>query len=300
MSKNNSILKEIVEYFIMRWTNYHGHCNYCDGHGSIEEYINAAINLGMPMIGISSHAPVPFDCFWTMKAEALKDYFSEIDVLKEKYRGKIQILKSLEIDYVPNITGPSLFFDKYNLDYAIGSIHFVDWISDGNGWGIDGSFDEFNEGLQKIFDGDVKAAVKRFYELSREMIDNGKFSIIGHLDKIKMHNVTKVLFEEKEKWYQEELVKTFDLLSKNNIIVEINTKSYKRNGLIFPGVEYFSMMQRKGISVTINSDAHYPSDLITGFSFVASELLKAGYQTLKVFDDHKWIDVTFNQNGINL
>ncbi len=284
----------------MSWTNYHGHCNYCDGHGYMEEYIEEAIKLGMPMIGISSHAPVPFDCFWTMKQEQLEKYFIDIKKLKEKYVDKIKILKSLEVDYVPDVTGPALFLDTYSLDYTIGSIHFVDWFSDGRAWGIDGSFNEFDEGLQKIFRGDIKAAVKRFYELSREMINHGKIDIIGHIDKIKMHNKTKVLFEEHESWYQEELQKTFDILAKNNIIVEINTKSYQKNGLIFPGVEYFSLMKDKGISVTINSDAHYPADLISGFSAVASELLKAGYQTLKVFGENQWIDVAFNEKGLIL
>ncbi len=284
----------------MSWINYHGHSNYCDGHGRIEEYIQSAIDLHMPAIGISSHAPVPFDCFWTMKEKDLSLYLKELEDLKVKYKDKIDVYKSLEVDYIPGVAGPSIVKEKeLPLDYLIGSIHFVDSFKDGTPWGIDGNFDDFDAGLQQIFYGDIKTAVQQFYFLTREMIKQGGFDIIGHMDKIKMHNVTEVLFNENEDWYQQELDETLDLIAKNNIIVEINTKSFKKNGLLFPGKEYFSILKSKGIGITINSDAHYPADLQSNFSFVANELLNVGFSTVKEFMYGEWIDVSFHSNGLS-
>ncbi len=208
-------------------------------------------------------------------------------------------LESLEVDYIPGLAGPSIVKkNELPLDYLIGSIHFVDSFKDGTPWGVDGNFDDFNEGLQKIFNGDIKLVVQRFYQLTREMINLGGFDIIGHMDKIKMHNVTKMLFNEKEEWYQQELEETLDLIAKNNIIVEINTKSFKKNGLLFPGKEYFSTLKSKGIGITINSDAHYPDDLQSDFSFVANELLNVVFSTVKEFMNGEWIDVSFHSNGL--
>ncbi len=283
----------------MIWTNYHGHCKYCDGHGEIEEYIIEAIQNKMPVIGISAHAPVPFDCFWTMKQDDLSKYFSDIEDLKAKYQGKINILTSLEVDYIPGTTGPDFpMIEALNLDYIIGSIHFVDQFENGEPWAIDGSFDEFNVGFNDIFKGDIKKVVKRFFELNREMIQTQQFEIIGHFDKIKMHNATKPLFDESDGWYLQELEDTLNVIAENNIIVEVNTKSFERNGLLFPGVSLFPKMKEKNIDVTINSDAHYPNKQICGFSYVANELFRAGYRYLKEFKDGGWKNVEFDKNGI--
>ncbi|WP_066627358.1 histidinol-phosphatase [Labilibacter marinus] len=283
----------------MGWTNYHGHCKYCDGHGEIETYILQAIENKMPAIGISSHAPVPFDCFWTMKQENLHQYLSDIGCLEEKYGSGIDVLTSLEIDYIPDVTGPDFpFLKDIKLDYKIGSIHFVDQFQDGEHWAIDGSFDEFKKGLDEIFNGDIKTVVQRFYHLNREMLKTQKFDIIGHFDKIKMHNATEPLFDENEEWYKQELNETLDCIKENNVIVEINTKSFERNGLLFPGVELFSIMLEKGIDITINSDAHYPEKLQVGYEYVADELIKAGYKTLKEYKNKTWVNVPFTKDGL--
>ncbi len=283
----------------MIWTNYHGHCNYCDGNGKIEEYIKKAIELKMPVIGISSHAPVPFDCFWTMKEENLHSYDKEVDRLIEQYSNEINILKALELDYIPEFGGfNKLVLDNINLDYRIGSIHFIDRLSNGNFWGIDGSFEEFKLGLIDIFKNDIKAAVKRFYELTKEMINSEKFEIIGHFDKIKMHNVVEPLFDESEDWYLQEVEAVIELIKQKNIIVEINTKSYEKNRLLFPGLELFPMLKKYDVPITINSDAHFPDKLQSSYVEVAELLSKAGINILKEYKDGEWCDIEFTKEGL--
>jgi histidinol-phosphatase (PHP family) len=283
----------------MSWTNYHGHCDYCDGHGKIEEYIQSAIKIGMPIIGISSHAPVPFDCFWTMKNERIENYLSELKVIKEIYKGQIDILSSLEIDYIPNITGPDSFNNHIaELDYKVGSIHFVDQFKNGEHWAIDGSFVDFKKGVDEIFKGDVKAAVQRFYHLTREMITTQSFDIIGHFDKIKMHNITQQMFDVNEQWYVDEVESVLDLIASKGIVVEINTKSYERDGMLFPGEDLFYKLHKKGIKVTINSDAHFPDKLISGFNYVAEKLLYAGFEYVSEYKDAKWENFKFAKDGI--
>ncbi|MCW3787029.1 histidinol-phosphatase [Plebeiibacterium sediminum] len=283
----------------MSWTNYHGHCNYCDGHGKIEDYIVKAIEYNMPVIGISSHAPVPFDCFWTMKEDQLQNYDNEVMQLQEKYKHKITVLKSLEIDYLPGYGGfNKAVLDHIDLDYRIGSIHFIDRFKNGNSWGIDGSFDEFKEGLREIFNNDIQLAVKRFYELTRGLIKNQQFEILGHFDKIKMHNVVEPLFDESEDWYIKEVESVLSLVAEKGIIVEINTKSYEKNGLLFPGPEIFPLLKKYNIPVTINSDAHIPEKLQSSYTEVALMLIEAGFTTLREYKDGVWCDVAFNKDGL--
>src|SRR5687767_9147307 len=101
------------------WTNYHTHCNFCDGKENPEKYIEQAIKLEMPVLGFSSHAPLPFDCLWCMPTESLDDYLAFIDAARTRFP-EIEIYKGLEVDYIPGTVTPSDF--RSQLDYTIGSV----------------------------------------------------------------------------------------------------------------------------------------------------------------------------------
>lgn len=295
--------KHYITYIIMTWTNYHGHSNYCDGKGSIESYVLKAIEKNIAILGISSHAPVPFDISWTMKEEKLHAYLSEIQELKEKYKDQIELLTSLEIDYIAGKSGPDTkLIQSALLDYKIVSVHFVDFLLNGDPWSIESNAQVFERGLQEVFHGDVVAAVKRFYEVTRHVSKTKQFDIIGHFDRIKLQNLSKPFFDEKSKWYMHEIEQTLQTFVDNNIIVEINTKMlYKKDHhLLFPGIEHFEMMKSLGVKVTINSDAHRPEDLTSGFEYVAKELKKAGYTKTTEFIDGGWEQVAFSEKGILL
>lgn len=285
----------------MRWTNYHGHCEYCDGKGAIEDYVIKAIDLKMAAIGLSSHAPVPFYTDWNMPGDKLTAYLEEVETIKQKYKGQITVLKSMEVDFIPDILSPAhATIKNSHLDYVVGSIHFVDQIKDGTHWAIDGPADEFKQGLKEIFDDDIKKAVLRYYELTREMIRTAKPDIIGHMDKIKMHNKTFNLFDEEESWYKDEVRQTMELIAAEGVIVEINTKAFYRSGLLFPGPEHFKLLRELDIPVTINSDAHHPDKLTNGFEEVAHLLKENGIHHLHEFVDGRWQAVEFQKEGILL
>ena len=273
----------------MRWANYHGHCNYCDGKGKIEDYVVNAIEFGMDAIGISSHAPVPFETTWTMRPEKLTAYLSEIKDLKEKYKDDIVVLTSLEVDYIPGLAGPvSELIKSSNLDYVIGSIHFMGTFDDGEHWAIDGSFNDFLKGLHEIYNDDMKKVVSDFYSLQRDMVTSSAPDIIGHMDKIKMHNLKREMFDESSVWYRDELRHTLEVIKEYGTIVEINTKAFPAKGMLFPGRESFSWLKELRIPVTINSDAHTPGDLLNGFREVAAMLQEAGIEYLHEFIDGRW------------
>ncbi|MCU4158046.1 histidinol-phosphatase [Carboxylicivirga sp. A043] len=276
----------------MGWTNYHGHCDYCDGQGKIEDYIQKAIELKMDAIGISSHAPVPFPTDWTMPAYKLEDYLKELEGLKEKYKGQINVYKALEVDYIPGLASPK--HEKIvdaNLDYTVGSVHYIGQMNDGTHWAVDAPADEFKKGLIETFKGDIKRAACKYYELQREMLEQATPDIIGHMDKIKMHNLTFNLFNESDKWYVDEVHKTLELVKKKGVIVEINTKAYYRDGHLFPGPEHFDKIKELDIPITINSDAHHPDKLTNAFEEVEAMLLKAGFTHFVELVDGQWCEV---------
>ncbi|MBK3515711.1 histidinol-phosphatase [Carboxylicivirga marina] len=276
----------------MGWTNYHGHCDYCDGQGTIEDCIKKAIELKMDGIGISSHAPVPFPTDWTMPAYKLDNYLKEIEELKAKYADQIDVYKALEVDYIPGLASPK--HEKIvaaNLDYCVGSVHYIGQMNDGTHWAVDAPADEFNKGLNETFNGDIKRAACRYYELQREMLEQATPDIIGHMDKIKMHNLTFGLFDENEQWYLDEVNKTLAVIKAKGVIVEVNTKAYYRDGHLFPGPEHFAKIKELNIPITINSDAHHPDKLVNAFEEVEEMLLKAGFTHFVELVEGKWQEV---------
>ncbi|HAS46157.1 MAG TPA: histidinol-phosphatase [Microscillaceae bacterium] len=287
----------------MYWTNYHGHSNYCDGTHLLEEYITAAIDQNVKAYGFSGHAPLPFLTNWAMPYEHLVLYFKEIDDIKQKYAEKIQVYTGLEQDYVADF---SLIHKHWKalpqLDYVIGSVHFVDRFSDGRYWEIDNTTKIFKEGLQAIFQGDVPRAIQRYYALIREMIEVQQPTIVGHLDKIKMHNRHELFFDESDSWYQEAVEQTLQTIAQTNTIVEINTRGvYKKKAKeTYPSHWIIKRMQELNIPVTINSDAHHPEEVTKEFATTTQVLQDLGYKTLRVLWNGQWQDVGFCEQGLDL
>jgi histidinol-phosphatase (PHP family) len=279
------------------WSNYHSHSKYCDGKGELFDYIVAAQKNNVFSMGFSSHAPVPFDCRWTMKKENLPLYLEEVDHLKNTVKG-IEIYKSLEIDFIPGIVSP--FDYKDELDYLLGSIHFVDKFPDGRPWEIDGPHTAFLEGLNTIFKGNFKDAMVRYLELTREMIFASAPAIIGHLDKMKIQNVDGKYFNESDTWYKDEMMKTIKLIEQAGLIVEVNTRGIyqKKSTTTYPGPLILELLRDKKIPIMINSDAHHPDDLVNQFTSTAALLIKLGFKTVSVMLDGQWKQLPFNQDGI--
>ena len=279
------------------WSNFHMHSNYCDGKAELIEYVSTARKLGMASIGFSSHAPLPFTCTWCMKADNFQSYQQSIENIKALV-GEIEIYKGLEVDFIPGIITPHQF--ETQLDYTIGSIHFVDTFSDGTHWEIDGLHTLFLSGLENIFRGNIRAAVTRYFELTREMIRESPPTIVGHLDKIKIQNVDGKFYSESDPWYQEEIEKTLTVIAGSNVIVEVNTRGVyqKKSKTTYPSPWILELIHKKNIPITLNSDAHHPSDIINQFPETVTMLSDIGFKYLTVLHEQTWKPFSFNTHGI--
>ena len=280
------------------WSNFHTHSNYCDGKGALKDYLEAGKNAVLGSIGFFSYAPIPLTCKWCMKKEALPIYLQEIEFLKTSYQD-IEIYKGLEIDFIPGIISPEDY--KPVLDYTIGSVHFVDGF-EGKAWEIDGSHQGFKEGLNKIFQNNIRVAITRYYELTREMILQSPPDMIGHLDKIKIQNMQDTLFEESDSWYTDEIDKTLRVIKQANVIVEVNTRGLyqKKSANTYPSPWILDRIYELNIPITLSSDAHHPDDLINQFQQTASLLNDIGFKNLSILKGGIWKQMPFNQYGIIL
>ncbi len=271
--------------------NFHTHTSFCDGSSEPERYVEAAITAGLKSIGFSGHSPVPFKNNFAIKnAVNLSKYCREIDRLKEKYSDKIEVFLALEADYIPDITTDfSELSADCKLDYIIGSVHLVK-NSEGQLWFIDGPNREvWINGLLNDFNGGIKVAVSAYYHQIIMMVDSQKPDVVGHLDKIKMHNRGEY-FREDDHWYISLLNQTLDIIKDSGSIVEVNTRGLykKRSDSLFPGLQVLKKMNKLKIPVTISSDAHKPHEVGLLLNQAAQALMIAGYTEAYFFNKKQW------------
>lgn len=272
-------------------TNYHSHCNYCDGKAPLEDFIKSAIEKGFTSYGISSHAPLPFPTKWTMNKEDVSAYLAEANMLKEKYASQIELYIGMEIDYLNEESNPSIpFFRELPLDYRIGSVHLLE---DANGTVVDTDTtkEKFKERLDKHFNGDLKSTVLCYFRNLMHMIELGGFDIVGHADKISYNADYCEPGVLEQMWYKDIIREYFSLIAKRGLMVEINTKAYKNLGVFYPNRALFPLLKELHIPVIVNSDAHFPELINDARPEALLALQEAGIHTVMELHHGQWKEV---------
>ena len=171
----------------------HIHTYFCP-HGtkdSFEDYIEKAISLGFEEISFTEHAPLPDGFVDTtptqdsaMIADMLDLYFENIQIQKEKYKGKIKINCGLEIDFIEgyeNEIKKALNSIGSKLDDAILSVHFLK--NGGKYDCLDYSPQHFEQMIYEY--GSVEKIYEKYYETIQMSITSDlgiyKPSRIGHI-----------------------------------------------------------------------------------------------------------------------
>ena len=105
-------------------TNYHTHTSRCrHAQGTERDYVQAAVKAGMNILGFSDHAPFPDRDFGLrMEYSELDDYLNAIDSLTKEFSTDIILLKSLEIEYLPEY---SSYYEKLLTDKHLDYLFFI-------------------------------------------------------------------------------------------------------------------------------------------------------------------------------
>ena len=248
-------------------SNFHTHSCYCDGKATPREMADFAVAHGFTALGFSGHSPLPFDN--TFSITDYDGYCREVRALQEEYKDRIEISLGLEFDYVPGMLEDfTPLIEHGGLDYTIGSVHLIPVPGttprDSNDlWMIDGPhYERYDEGLQRLFGGDIRRGVRAYFHQQNAMLEKNRPTILGHPDKIAMHNRSRY-FAEDEPWYEELALETLALARELGVIVEVNTRGiYKgRHPDYYPSRRLLQQMKQWRLPVIVSTDAHAPEDL---------------------------------------
>ncbi|MDC7223190.1 MAG: histidinol-phosphatase, partial [Spirochaetales bacterium] len=243
-------------------------------------------------LGFSSHSPWP-DSVCGIKERQVPKYVKEIQGLKDQYRDKLEIYLGLEIEYFPGFSSAAdEYYDTIPLEYRISSLHSLYDQNEKRWYAIDGPLDEFKHILNDMCGGVMENFGRQYYGHLRDMIDLGRFNILGHMDLIKKHNRGDVWFSEESSWYREEVLATLDKLKGTDIILEVNTGGLCRGYTdeFYPSPWILKEARKRDIPTQLNGDAHAPENLDFAYDESRALMAEAGYDTVRVLLNGEWCD----------
>ena len=226
----------------------------------MEAMARAAVEAGMLHYGFSPHSPIPIESPCNMSHDDVDAYFREFSRIKAipELASRCRFYVSMEIDYLGDACGPAHeYFRGLPLDYRIGSVHFIP-CQDGGHVDIDGKYTSFRRRMDDFFHNDIEYVVDMFYRQTNAMIEAGGFDIIGHFDKIAQNASLYSPGIEDSSFYREYVLRTIELLSKHNYLIELNTKAREEHGRFYPDERYWGDIADCGLTFIVNSDAHRP------------------------------------------
>ena len=254
----------------------HNHTTRCNhATGTVDQYIERAIELGIDIYGFSEHAPMDFDPKYRLPFAQIDAYFSDITKAKEKYQDKIQILLGYEVDWLKGHMSESVLNAK--VDYLIGSVHFIDK------WSFDNP--EFLKGWK---DKGIDEIWEAYFEAIEAMAKSGKFDIVGHFDLIK---VFKFMPKGDIRLLSRSALKA---IKKANMVMEINTSGLRKpTAEIYPSATLLQEAYSMDIPITFSSDAHAVDQVGADYEKATVLAKEIGYTQAVTFKERDKQLITF-------
>jgi len=245
--------------------NHTVRCNHAEG--SIDDYIQRAIELDIDIYGFSEHAPMDFDEGYRLAFDEMEAYTHDILTAREKYKNDIEILLGYEVDWLPGHMDDRVL--NANVDYLIGSVHFIDK------WSFDNP--EFIGGWK---DRDIDEIWQAYFEATETMAQSGKFDIVGHFDLIK---VFKYLPKQDVRLLAKNALKA---IKQSGMVMELNAAGLRKPvEEIYPSKVLLEEAYALGIPITFGSDAHAPDQVGYGYNQVVALAQEVGYDKAVTFKD---------------
>lgn len=252
--------------------NFHSHTEYCDGRATMAEIIAAASRAGFGVWGFTPHSPIDVESPCNMSSDNVEAYLANVAALRRRYPS-MDIYAGMEVDYLDKKRGPVAAAARYDLDYIIGSVHFIP-NQEGVYYDIDGSPERFIERLGTVFHGDLDYVVRTFWTQTLDMIACGGLDIVGHIDKI-ARNAGEVRPRlETEPVYRAMADAAVRATVSAGLAIEINTKQRGTGRRFFPHPRHWAYIAASGVPMPINSDAH-TTEGVDAYRADARRLLRA-------------------------
>lgn len=255
--------------------DYHIHSGFSfDSKESMDNICTASISRGIKEIAITDHLDIYEEKEYTYILDC-ENWYRELNDIKEKYKVQLDVKLGIEVGTPQhNPDEYKKFYNKYPLDFIIGSIHNME--ND-----IDVADYDFNVC-------DYNAVYERYNNHLMELAQNYEFDVMGHLTYPSRYieNQTGIVPDVKK--YREFYVQLFKVLIERGKGIELNTSGIARGGsTVMPPLWLVKLYRQCGGEIiTTGSDAHVAAQVGITAKHSAELLKQAGFDYLTVFSNH--------------
>lgn len=257
--------------------DYHLHSKFSfDGKEEISDIIKAAVEANLDEICITDHLDifkeVPDDEYdYNFDANAC---YSEIDNLRDLYKGKLNIKKGVELGQpFVNKASADLFYKNFSPDFIIGSVHNINDV------------DLYYYNWDYL---DEYPVYYDYVELLIKMAKESDFDVMGHLT-----YPLRYIFEARNEpfylgIYEDRFKELFKILIEKGKGIECNTSGFnqKLNDSMPPLSLLKLYKECGGEIITVGSDAHkkeFVGSVEKGYTLIK----EAGFDYVSTYENRK-------------
>ena len=260
----------------------HTHTAHSHGKDTVAAMAASAFAKGLKVLGFSEHSPRPEEYKYPSDYQprlvaGFPAYVAEVLAEKERYKGRMEILLALEMDYMP---AENAFAAKsvaaYPYEYVIGSVHYQGL------WGFDFAAADW----ETLSDGTRADIFTRYYQDQKCMAETGLFQIAGHCDLIKLFS--KPAFDAwiRTRDAQNTVRETLAAMKANGMAMEVSSAGIRKGlGEPYPGPVIMGLAQELDLPVAFGSDAHSVADVAYKLDDLAAYAHGFGYTRSVFFRD---------------
>ncbi len=253
--------------------DYHVHTDFSeDSSMSLDEACRAAIERNVVEMAVTDHLDIDYpdrDFQFDLDYAAYSD---AIDRAREKYNGRLSIVKGLEIGLQPHVLDQcKAFLEEKDFQFVIASVHAVS--------GMDLYGKDFHRQKTK------KAAYTEYLqELLSCIKEFTSFNVLGHVDLVRRYGSYKDN-SMKHADFGDLLDLIFEELISTGKGLELNTSGFRyKLQSTMPDLNILKRYREMGGEIlTIGSDAQSPHHLAEYFDFASDLARKAGLRYITRF-----------------
>ncbi len=257
--------------------NLHTHTNMSDGRNTAREMAEEAVSRNMRTLGFTDHVSTPGYEELSLPAD-LTGYVREITSLAQEYKDRLEIVCGLEEEFAS-------WADAPGIQYRIGSRHSI-W-KGGERFQIDETPEEFADGVERLYGGDVREAVTDYFRHLCSDVEEHVPEIMGHVDLVRKLNTAGRFFDEDSAWYRAAVLEAVQAAGEKGVIFELNSSNVarKRRNIFYPADFALKHILEKGWPVTVTSDAHYAGMITGAFGLARRRLEDIGFRSVIVWEN---------------
>ena len=251
---------------------------------TLREVLEAAVQAGFSVFGVSEHAPRSQDRF-IYESEREKGYTlgriqAEFDAytiavhqLCEEFADRLTVLRGFEAEVVPTTTyREEMLAIRPKFEFMVGSVHYVNEIP------IDGSPEEFAQALESA--GGLEALAVRYYESLAEMVDALQPEVVGHLDLIRRRAPLDADLATPA--IEKAVDRALEAVKSADAILDLNTAGWRKGlGGPYPAPWLVKKADAMGIGFCFGDDSHGPADVGAGIADAREYLLENGVSRIR-------------------